>query len=140
MARVMICDDDHETAERLAQALRIAGHDASVCRHTMDMLRGAAAGSFDLIALGLDMAGFGRAGAVDALGEVAPTVPVIVMHARPFEVMHAAPHARFSAVLPRPVETKNFMYAVARALSGEDECAAPTRRKSSAPILKRSVG
>ena len=140
MARVMICDDDHEMAGRLAEALRVAGHEATVCRHTMDMLRGAAAGSFDLIALGLDMAGFGRTGAVEALAEVAPRVPLIAMHARPFDVLQAAPHARFSAVLPRPVETRNFMYAVARALSGEDERAPAPRRKSPAPPLRRSVG
>ena len=136
----MICDDDYETAERLASALRGAGHDAEVCRHTMDMLRGAAAGRFDLIALGLDMAGFGRAGAVDALAEVAPRIPVVALHTRPFDVIHAAPHRRFAAVLPRPVETKNFMYAVACALSERDERASAPRRKSSGPILKRSVG
>ena len=140
MARVMICDDDYETAERLANALRSAGHDAEVCQHTMDMLRGAAAGRFDLIALGLDMAGFGRAGAVDALAEVAPRIPIVALHARPFEVIHAAPHGRFAAVLPRPVEAKNFMYAVACALSEMDEHTAAPRRKSSGPILKRSVG
>src|ERR687886_278553 len=60
MARVMICDDDQELAAQLAAALVAAGHEAETCRHTMDMLRAAAAGRFDLIALGLDMAGFDR--------------------------------------------------------------------------------
>ncbi|HYP52505.1 MAG TPA: hypothetical protein VEQ42_03135, partial [Pyrinomonadaceae bacterium] len=71
----MICDDDRATAESLVAALKAAGHEAETCRHTMDMLRAAAAGRFDLIAFGVDMAGFGRAGAVAALQELAPQVP-----------------------------------------------------------------
>lgn len=139
MARVMICDDDYETAERLASVLRAAGHEAEVCRHTMDVLRGAAAGSFDLVALGLEMAGFGRASAVEALAEVAPAVPVIALHARPFEVIRDASHARFTAVLPRSIETENFLYAVACALVGK-ETQATSRRDLSAPPLMRSAG
>src|SRR5919202_2310258 len=111
----MICDDDKDTAEELAGALRAAGHEAEVCRHTMDMLRAAAEGRLDLVALGLDMAGFGRAGAVEALSEVAPRLPVVAMHSKPSEIMRDA-HARFAAVLPRPVEPQDFIYAVARAL------------------------
>jgi DNA-binding NtrC family response regulator len=142
MARVMICDDNRETAEELAGALRAAGHEAEVCRHTMDMLRAAADGRFDLIALGLDMVGFGRAGAVEALSEIAPRVPLIALHDKPAEIMRAAAHSRFVAVLPRPVETKNFMYAVACALA-EAEAPRPRRRNSgvaSTPILKPSIG
>jgi DNA-binding NtrC family response regulator len=141
MARVMICDDDRETAEELAGALRAAGHEAEFCRHTMDMLRAAADGRFDLIAMGLDMAGFGRAGAVEALSEIAPHVPVIALHSKPSEIMRAA-HSRFAAVLPRPVETKDFMYAVACALSPREATAKPRRRGALAtsPALKPSVG
>jgi DNA-binding NtrC family response regulator len=118
MARVMICDDDQELATQLVAALEAAGHEAEACRHTMDMLRDAAAGRFDLIALGLDMAGFGRAGAVEALREVAPRVPVIALHDRPGEIMHAATQgAHFAAVLPRSSAVKNFLYAVACALN-----------------------
>lgn len=148
MARVMICDDDRETAERLAAALRAAGHQAETCRHTMDVLRSAAAGSFDLVALGLDMAGFGRAGAVEALREIAPRVPLIALHARPAELMRAAAQNGFVAVLPRPVETKSFLYAVAVALSA-DAGASPRRRRarsggssssSTSPAFKTTVG
>jgi DNA-binding NtrC family response regulator len=141
MARVMICDDDKETAEELASALRAAGHEAEVCRHTMDMLRSAADGRFDLIALGLDMVGFGRAGAVEALSEIAPRVPIIALHEKPAQIMRAAANARFAAVLPRPVESKNFMYAVACALA--EEHAPKSRRRAvavPAPLLKPSVG
>lgn len=118
MARVMICDDDKAMAEKLAAALNAAGHEAETCRHTMDVLRGAADGRFDLIALDLGMAGFGRAGAVAALGELAPRVPLIGLSDRPSHVMRAAAEARFAAVLPRPVAVKDFLYAVACALSG----------------------
>jgi DNA-binding NtrC family response regulator len=125
MAKVMICDDDRVMAEGLVAALRAAGHEAETCRHTMDMLRGAAAGKFDLIAFGLDMAGFGRAGAVEALREVAPRVPLIALHERPSEIMRAASasRAQFAAVLPRSLAIEDFMYAVACALS------APTARR-----------
>ena len=139
MARVMICDDDRQAAEELAGALRASGHEAEVCRHTMDMLRAAADGRFDLVALGLDMVGFGRAGAVEALSEIAPRLPVIALHSKPAEIMRAA-HTRFAAVLPRPVEMKDFMYAVACALSPRDAAARPRRRGSLAPALKPSVG
>lgn len=137
MARVMICDDDRQMAEELARALRAAGHEAEVCRHTMDMLRSAAEGRFDLVALGLDMVGFGRAGAFEALSEIAPRLPVIALHSRPAEIMR---DARFAAVLPRPVEVEDFMYAVACALSPRD--AKPRRRGNLnlAPALKPSVG
>jgi DNA-binding NtrC family response regulator len=85
----------------------------------MDMLRGAAAGRFDLIAFGLDMAGFGRAGAVEALREIAPRVPLIALHERPSEIMRAVTSApaQLVAVLPRSFAVEDFMYAVACALS-----------------------
>jgi DNA-binding NtrC family response regulator len=116
MARVMICDDDRAMAECLVAALRAAGHEAEACRHTMDVLRAAARGDFDLIAVGLDMAGFGRSGAVEALSEIAPDTSLIAIHDRPSEIMRAHAHARLAAVLPRPVRVKDFMYAVACAL------------------------
>lgn len=116
MARVMICDDDHVTAEGLVAALRAAGHEAESCSHTMDVLRAAAQGRFDLIAVGLDMAGFGRNGAVEALAEIAPRTSLIAIHDRPSEIMRAHAHARLAAVLPRPVRLNDFMYAVACAL------------------------
>ncbi len=116
MARVMICDDDRVAAEQLVSALRAAGHEAESCRHTMDVLRAAADGRFDLIAVGLDMAGFGRSGAVAALSEIAPATAVIAIHDRPSEIMRAHAHARLAAVLARPVRVRDFMYAVACAL------------------------
>ena len=119
MARVMICDDDWEAAEPLVRALRAAGHEAEACRHTMDVLRAAARGDFDLIAVGLDMAGFGRSGALAALAELAPRTSLIAFHDRPSEIMRAHAHARLAAVLPRPVRVRDFMYAVACALKEE---------------------
>ena len=116
MARVMICDDDRTTAEGLVAALRAAGHEAEACRHTVDVLREAAQGRFDLIAVGFDMDGFGGGGAVEALSEVAPDTSLIAIHDRPSEIMRAHAHARLAAVLPRPVRVKDFMYAVACAL------------------------
>jgi len=117
MARVMICDDDAEGSERLVAALRLAGHEAECSRHTMDVLRWAAEGRFDLIAVGLDMAGFGRDRAVEALRELSPLTPLIAIHSRPPEIMRSAAHARLAAVLPRPTRVEDFMYAVARALN-----------------------
>ncbi|HKP72395.1 MAG TPA: hypothetical protein VJT82_05625 [Pyrinomonadaceae bacterium] len=114
---MMICDDDRAMAEGLVAALCAAGHEAETCRHTMDMLRGAAEGRFDLIAFGLDMAGFGRAGAVEALREIAPRVPLIALHERPSEIMRASTRGQFAAVLPRSFAVEDFMYAVACALS-----------------------
>ena len=143
MARVMICDDDRETAERLAAALRAAGHEAETCRHTMDVLRAAAAGSFDLVALGLDMAGFGRAGAVEALREIAPRVPLIALHERPVELMRSAAQNGFAAVLPRAVDAKSFLYAVAVALNADSKPrtrARPGGGPPPAPVLKTTVG
>jgi DNA-binding NtrC family response regulator len=116
MARVMICDDDRVMAEELVAALRAAGHEAETCRHTMDVLRAAADGRFDLVVVGLDMAGFGRGGAVEALREIAPGTSLIAIHNRPSEIMRSARHARLAAVIPRPVSLKHFMYAVACAL------------------------
>jgi DNA-binding NtrC family response regulator len=116
MARVMICDDERAAAERLVMALRAAGHEAESCRHTMDVLRAAARGDFDLIAVGLDMPGFGRSGAAAALAEIAPRTSLIALHDRPSEIMRAHAHARLAAVLPRPVRVRDFMYAVACAL------------------------
>lgn len=120
----MICDDDRVMAELLVAALRAAGHEAETCRHTMDVLRGAAAGQFDLIAFGLDMAGFGRTGAIEALREVAPRVPLIALHERPSEIMRATVLARthFAAVLPRSLAIEDFMYAVACALNQPEAC------------------
>ena len=119
MARMMICDDDRVAAEHLVRALRAAGHEAESCRHTMDVLRAAARGDFDLIAVGLDMAGFGRSGAVEALSEIAPRTSLIGIHDRPAEVLRAHAHSRLAAVLPRPVRVRDFMYAVACALKEE---------------------
>ena len=118
MARIMICDDDSGMAEGLAVALRDAGHDAEMYGHTMDGLRAAANECFDLIAFNLDIPGFGRARAIAALREVAPRTSLIAFHNRPTEIMHPDTHACLTAVLPRPVAVKDFMYAVACALRG----------------------
>jgi DNA-binding response OmpR family regulator len=131
MAKVMICDDDRVMAEGLVAALRAAGHEAETCRHTMDVLREAAAGRFDLIAFGLDMAGFGRTGAMDVLREVAPRVRLIALHERPSEIMRAATLSQFAAVLPRSLAIEDFMYAVACALR---EPTARSSRRNSATV------
>lgn len=141
MARVMICDDDQELAAQLVAALAAAGHEAETCEHTMDVLRGAAAGHFDLIALGLDMAGFGRAGAVEALREIAPRVPIIGLHERPGEIMHAATQeACFAAVLPRSTAVKNFTYAVACALNEASTRRNGRRQSPTKPARRRALG
>jgi DNA-binding NtrC family response regulator len=116
MARVMICDDDKALAEELLAALRAEGHEATTCRHTMDVLREAAEGLFDLVVFGLDMPGFGGARATEAVTELAPHVPLIGLHKRPSEIMRTPAHSRLAAILPRPVSVETFMYAVARAL------------------------
>ena len=116
MARVMICDDDKVLAEQLVAALRAGRHEATTCRHTMDVLREAADGQFDLVVFGLDMPGFGGSSAIEAIDELAPHLPVIGLHKRPSEIMRNPVHARLSAILPRPVSVSTFMYAVARAL------------------------
>lgn len=117
MARAIVCDDDEAMATRLVAALRAAGHDADMCRHTMDVLRGAADGQFDLIVIGLDMAGFGRTGAIEVLQELAPRVSIIALHRKPSEIIHAAAVTRgVAAVLPRSFSVSAFMYAVERAL------------------------
>ena len=119
MARVMICDDDVAAASELAAAICAAGHEAATCRHTMDVLRSAASGQIDLIAIGLDMMGFGRAGALEVLRELAPQVALIALHKRPTEIIRIATLAGVAAVLPRPVSTPAFTYAVARALEAK---------------------
>src|SRR5918997_86519 len=116
MARVMICDDDKVLADQLVAALRAARHDATTCHHTMDVLREAAEGRFDLVVFGLDMHGFGGASAIEAIDELAPHLPIIGLHKRPSEIMRNPVHARLSAILPRPVSVNTFMYAVVRAL------------------------
>jgi DNA-binding NtrC family response regulator len=119
MARVMVCDDDKVMAEQLVAALRAAKHEATTCHHTMDVLREADKGSFDLIAFGLDMPGFGGARVIEVVQELEPYVSLIGFHRRPSEVMRTSAHARLAAVLPRPVSVTTFMYAVARALEAQ---------------------
>ena len=82
----------------------------------MDTLRGAERGQFDLVVMGLDMAGFSRAGAVEALHELAPRVAVIALHHKPSEIARRALRAGVAAVLSRPVKVSDFMSAVERAL------------------------
>ena len=119
MARVMICDDDRVMADQLVAALRAAKHEASTCNHTMDVLREADKGSFDLIAFGLDMPGFGGSRAIEVVHEIEPYVSLIGFHRRPSEIMRTSANARLAAVLPRPVSVTTFMYAVARALEAQ---------------------
>jgi DNA-binding NtrC family response regulator len=137
MARVMVCDDDEAMATRLVAAARAAGHEAGTCRHTMDVLRGAASGQFDLIVIGLDMAGFGRSGAVEALQELAPHVALVALSRKPSEVMHAAALKGVAAVLPRPVSVSAFMYAVTRALEQKQmlEARSPRGEESTPPFI-----
>ena len=116
MARVMICDDDQGMADEMIAALRSAKHEASTCRHTMDVLREAAEGRFDLVVFSLDMHGFGGSSAIEAIYEFAPQLPIIGLHKRPSEIIRTPAHARLAAILPRPVSINTFLYAVARAL------------------------
>lgn len=129
MARVMICDDDEATANRLVAVIRAAGHKAATCHHTMDVLRGAANGHFDLVAIGMDMTGFGRTGAIEALRELAPHLALIAFHERPAEVSKVAALAGVAAVLPRPVSERVFIYAVARALEQKQQLNLPPLHK-----------
>jgi len=126
MARVMICDDDREMVAQLVAALRAADHEASSCRHTMDALREIAGSRFDIIVFGLDMAGFGGAGAIEAIRELAPQVALIGLHRRPSEIMRSPAHRHLIAILPRPVPVPTFMYAVARALEIQQMRASPS--------------
>jgi DNA-binding response OmpR family regulator len=112
----MICDDDETTAHELSAALRAAGYEAAACRHTMDVLRSAVGGQFDLVVIGLDMAGFGRSGAIGVLRELAPQVALIALHNRPSEIIRVAALAGVAAVLPRTVSARAFVNAVSRAL------------------------
>jgi DNA-binding NtrC family response regulator len=112
----MICDDDKVMANEMVAALRAAKHDATTCQHTMDVLREATEGRFDLLIFGLDMPGFGGARAIEAISELAPQLPLIGLHKRPSEIMRTPAHARLAAILPRPLSVNTFMYAVARAL------------------------
>jgi DNA-binding NtrC family response regulator len=121
MARVMVCDDDKATATNLVAAVRAAGHEAATCHHTMDALRATADGQFDLVVIGLDMAGFSRAGAVEALQLLAPRVAVIALHRKPSEIVRAAALAGVATVFPRPVSVSAFMSAVAVALEQKQE-------------------
>ena len=116
MARVMICDDDQALSVELLAALHAARYEAAICQHTMDVLREAAEGRFDLVVFGLDMPGFGGSRAIEAFSELAPEVPLIGLHKRPSEIMRTPSYARLAAILPRPVALSTFMYAVARAL------------------------
>jgi len=112
----MICDDDQLMAEEMIAALKAADHEAKTCRHTMDVLREASEGRFDLIIFGLDMPGFGGSSAIEAVAELAPQVPLIGLHKRPSDVLCTRAHARLAAILPRPVSVNAFMCAVALAL------------------------
>jgi DNA-binding NtrC family response regulator len=82
----------------------------------MDVLRSAVGGQFDLVTIGMDMSGFGRTGAIQALRELTPHVALIALHKRASEVLHVAALNGVSAVLPRPVSARVFVYVVARAL------------------------
>ena len=113
MARVMVCDDDEVTATRLVAALRVAGHEAETCGHTMDVLRGAADGQFDLVVIGLDMAGFGRTGALDAMRELAPHVALIASIEIPRR-SSLPPRSRCCCCCP-PVSARAFICCLQRA-------------------------
>lgn len=140
MARVIICDDDEATANELLAALRVEGYEAAACRHTMDVLRSTIGGQFDLVAIGLDMAGFGRTGAIGVLRELAPQVALIALHNQPSEIIRVAALAGIAAVLPRPVSARAFVDAVSRALVQQQALNAPphtentTHRPLSAPF------
>jgi DNA-binding NtrC family response regulator len=105
-------------ADQLVAALRAAQHEATACHHTMDVLRRAAEGGFDLITFGLDMPGFAGGNAIEAIHELAPHVPLIGLHRKPSELVRTAAHAQLTATLSRPVSIPTFMHAVARALEG----------------------
>lgn len=136
----MICDDDEATAHELVAAIRVAGHTGATCRHTMDVLRRAVGGQFDLVAIGLDMTGFGRTGAIGALRELVPNLALIALHKRPSEIIRTPALAGVAAVLPRPVSTRAFVYAVTRALEqhqpGERP---PSDEEAQIPLLLSSL-
>ncbi len=98
---------------RLIAALHSVGHDARSCCHTMDMLRDAIAGACEMVALGLDMPGFGATGAIETLRELAPHVLVIGFHRDPIAFSVSAPNAHHPhKVLPRFVSNENFVRVV----------------------------
>lgn len=138
---MIICDDDQALADKLAAALRAINHDASASIHTMDVLRDAADGCFDLVAFGLDRAGFSSEHAIEMMRELAPHVSVIGFHRRPAELLSIAANSRLSAVLPRPVSVTVFLYAVARALAApplDNSLAAPGVLTEASVVARRT--
>lgn len=126
----MICDDDVATANELLAALRAAGYEAAACSHTMDVLRSTIGGQFDLVAIGLDMAGFGRTGAIGVLRELAPHVALIALHNNPSEIIRVSALAGVAAVLPRPVSARVFVEAVSSALVQQQSLKPPPRTEN----------
>jgi DNA-binding NtrC family response regulator len=116
MARVIICDDDEALVNRLIEALRAGNHEADSCNHTMDVLRGVADGLYDVVAINLNMPGFTRNGAIEALNELAPHVIKVAFHERPAEIMRIAARSGVAAVLPRPVSPEAFIYTIEHVL------------------------
>jgi len=141
----MVCDDDKEMTKRLVAALRDEGHDARACCHTMDVLREATADAFDMVALGVDVPGFGATGAIETLRELAPRVRVIGFHRDPttFAVSTSSAN-RPIAVLPRSISDDDFVRVVTVALKQDTfariaECATTFRRPSRKSDTARSA-
>ena len=131
MAHIMICDDDTGTSERLRRALAVAGHTAIGCRHTMDVLRAAADGEFDLLALALDAPGFGSSNAALALHQLAPGIPLIGFHHTPAAIIGTPQYAFIRNVIARPVTTQEFLDVIASALAASQSTVSqPTASQS----------
>lgn len=118
---------------RLVAALHDVGHDARSCCHTMDMLRDAIGGACEMVALGLDMPGFGATGAIETLRELAPRVLVIGFHRDPIAFSVSAPNAHHPhKVLPRFVSNENFTRVVNMCFTRQALAALATPPKPSA--------
>lgn len=117
MAHIMVCDDDDVSNACLRSALEAAGHTTIACRHTMDVLRAAADGAFDLVAFSLDAPGFSSTNAALALRQLAPHLPLIAFHHDPAQLVGTPQHALLYSALRRPVSTTEFIRTVTAALA-----------------------
>jgi two-component system KDP operon response regulator KdpE len=119
--RVLLVEDDADSAEALLLVLQRAGYHASwfgSARPALDVLRGDARHRPDVMLLDLTLPDLAGAELIDAFLAVAPLPPTVVISAAPEKTLRtAAERLQARGALRKPFGTDAFLAAVEEAAS-----------------------
>lgn len=118
-ARILVVDDDTSVCQSLREVLELEGFNVIGAGNGSDALNEIRTAHVDLVLLDLTLPGLNGWEVFERLTAEQPTLPVVVITARPCQVFTAAA-AGVAALLEKPLEIPDLLQAIRSLLAESD--------------------